>query len=338
MSKLRETGLGVAMLFGASVLLAGCLSDSDGNGNGDRTGTLSLAITDAPSDYADAVNLLIESVELKPASGSSVTYVIEEPERINLLDYQGANAFPLVEEFEVPAGNYEWIRLHVAADGVNDEAASIVIGENPGPYNPGEYALRIPSSEQTGLKLVRGFTVPADGEASFVIDLDLRKAIHRTGSGQFMMRPVFRLIDGLTVGHIEGSVERGLTEAPECFNTSAGSQPWGSAVYLYRGFDATPRPIAADLEPEQGGPVTTAVVDTSVAGDPIPFTIGFVPPGEYTVAFTCQSGRDSAVGEDGELVDPDADGDPQFYAQTRNVAVDAAGDVDPASVNFTWSD
>ncbi|MCC5811435.1 MAG: DUF4382 domain-containing protein [Ectothiorhodospiraceae bacterium] len=340
MIELRRTGIEVAVLFGASMLLAGCLSDGDGSGggSGEQTGTLSLSITDAPSDYADAVYLLVESVELKPASRSSVTYEIEEPERINLLDYQGADAFSLVEGFEVPAGNYEWIRLHVEADGVNEENASIVIGQNPGPYNPGEYPLFIPSAQQTGLKLVSGFTVPANGEASFVIDLDLRKAIHRTGAGQFMMRPTFRLIDGLTVGHIQGSVERELTEAEGCYNTAAGSQPWGSAVYLYRDFDATPRPISADLAPEEGGPVTTAVVDTSVTGDSVPFTIGFVEPGEYTVAFTCQSGRDSAVGEDGNLVDPSVDGDPVFYGQTRNVTVDASGNVDPASVSFSWTD
>lgn len=325
---------GVALLAGLSLGLAGCLSDSDSNGGAGETGTMSLAITDAPSDYADAVNLLIRAVEFKPASGNSVTYEIEEPEFINLLDFQGADAHWLVEEVELPAGRYEWIRLHFNGDGVSTDEASIEINENPGPYPVGIHPLRVPSSEQTGLKLVRGFTVPAGGEASFTIDLDLRKAIHMTGNERFMMRPTFRLIDNVTVAHIHGDVERSLTEYPQCFNEEAGSTPWGSGVYLYHGHGAEPLPISADAPAEEGGPITTATVPLDYEGDPIPFTIGFVAPGEYTVAFTCQAGRDSAVDEEGNLVDPSVDGEPEFHPVTMDVTVNDDAVVTPEHVEF----
>ncbi len=332
MSKRHIHLAGVALLAGVG--LAGCLSSDDNNGSGGETGTLSLAITDAPSDYADAVNLLIRAVELKPADGSSVTYEIEEPEHINLLDYQGADAHWLIQDAELPAGRYEWIRLHFNGDGVSTEEASIEINENPGPYPSGIHPLRVPSSEQTGLKLVRGFTVPAGGEASFTIDLDLRKAIHMTGAGQFMMRPTFRLIDNLTVAHIQGDVARSLTEHPQCFNEDTGGLPWGSAVYLYLGHEAEPAPISANLSPEDGGPITTAGVPLDYTGDPIPFTIGFVESGDYTVAFTCQAGRDSAVDEEGNLVDPSVDGDPEFHPVTVNVTVGDDAAVAPEHVEF----
>lgn len=325
---------GLAGVMGIGLLLAGCL---DGNGvggdSGQQTGTISLAITDAPVDYAESVNLLIEAVELKPASGPSVSHEIQDPEPINLLNLQGADARSLVDDFEVPAGQYDWIRLHVNADGETTDNAWIVINEDPGPYMPGEYPLFIPSAAQTGLKLVRGFTVPVDGEASFTIDLDLRKAIIRTGNGDFMMRPTFRLIDNLEVAHIQGDVARTLTEDAACFDELG--QPWGSAVYLYQGSDVEPQPLSSGLDPEEGGPVTTAIVDVQGDADPIPFTIGFVEPGDYTVAFTCQSGRDSALDEDGNLVDDDADGNPEFYGQRRNVTVDASGETTPETVSFT---
>ena len=54
------------------------------------------------------------------------------------------------------------------------------------------------------------------------------------------------------------------------------------------------------------------------------------------MAFTCQAGRDSAVDEEGNLVDPSVDGDPEFHPVTVNVTVGDDAAVAPEHVEFRW--
>jgi hypothetical protein len=68
------------------------------------------------------------------------------------------------------------------------------------------HELTIPSGMQSGLKLNRGFDVPAGGSADFTIDFDLHKSVHMTGSGSYMLRPTLRMVDNIMVGSISGTV------------------------------------------------------------------------------------------------------------------------------------
>ena len=63
---------------------------------------------------------------------------------------------------------------------------------------------------QSGLKLNRGFDVPAGGSADFTIDFDLHKSVHMTGSGSYMLRPTLRMVDNIMVGSISGTVGASL--------------------------------------------------------------------------------------------------------------------------------
>ena len=69
----------------ASGLLQGCLNDSSDNSE------LSLSITDAPIDFAAAVNIEISGVELHSNDGT-YTFDFETPKVINLLELQGSEA------------------------------------------------------------------------------------------------------------------------------------------------------------------------------------------------------------------------------------------------------
>ena len=66
---------------------------------------------------------------------------------------------------------------------------------------------KVPSGSQTGLKLVRGFTLLAGGSADFTIDFDLRKSVVDPKGGQGMhLKPALRLIDNAQSGTITGTV------------------------------------------------------------------------------------------------------------------------------------
>jgi hypothetical protein len=183
----------------------------------------------------------------------------------------------------LPAGDYEWIRLIVDNNpDVRDSYIVLTGGE--------ECELRVPSGAESGLKLMRGFTLPADGSVALTVDFDLRKSIHAPpgqSSGDcavgYLMRPTLRLVDS-NVGAIAGRIDSELI--------AEGCLP---KVYVFSGSGVTPD----DLEEAAGAdadPLVVASVTIENGSTTHPYRAAFLPPGPYTVAFTCDD-DDAAADE-----------------------------------------
>lgn len=276
---MNTANLKTCALIAGSLILAGCGggSGSDNNGSGD----VSVAVTDAAVDGASSVVVEFTAVELKPNGGNSILFELDEPQQIDLLDVQGSEFEPLITSESVPAGKYNWIRLHIND---NECDASGLTGNDPsGSYivlsDSSVEPLHVPSGSQSGLKLNSGFTVAAGGQTDVTIDFDVRKSVTAPeGQDCHFLKPSLRLVDNAEVGHIAGTVD----------TTAYGERcPEGAAVYL---FDEGV--TADDIDGLDGEPITSAIVDE--LGD---YEIGFVLAGNYNVALTC----------DGELDDPEAD-------------------------------
>lgn len=263
------------MLLATSASLIACGGGSSSNNN-DASGSFSLSLTDGPVDSANQVVVEFTGVSIKPADGEAIEFTFAEPRRIDLLQLQGTASTALLTDEEVPAGNYEWIRLHVNAehDGVYD--SFIELGDGS------QLELRIPSGSQTGLKLVSGFTIGAGSSADFTIDFDLRKSVTNPG-GQAgaLLKPALRLINNLQVGSVAGTVDANLV-AQECDNVDLSS----GAVYIFTGADVTPVDMSSTA-----GPLTSALVSFGEDNE-YRYEIGFVPAGSYTLAYTCDSASD----------------------------------------------
>ena len=306
-------------LFAASlVALAGC-----GSGSGSEspelatTGFLSLGVSDGPIHDAEKVCITFNEIELKSASETTVI-ALDPPRKINLLDFQGDNAAPLLISEEVTAGDYQWMRLGVdavrgASGGADDTggedcdgAASYMIMTDSRLFN--HY---VPSGSNTGLKLVSGFTVPANGSPNFTAEFDLGRSITAPPglSPDAILKPVIRLVNNIEVGTLTGRVQTELATAEAC-------EP---SVYLFDD-GITPNPIGIDDDPEStevddNDPVATAMVseqtndDGSVTWN---YTIGFLQaPADYEAAFTC----------DGAAFEP-VDGKPAPIAVGETTIVD----------------
>jgi hypothetical protein len=262
------------------------LSACGDGGGGDETGRLSLAVTDAPVDEASSVVVQFSGVAFKRegAAAEVVQNLTPSPRQLDLLQYQQGRAALLLDGVTLPAGDYEWIRLMVDNEpGARDSYIVLTGGE--------ECELRVPSGAESGLKLMRGFTLPADGSVALTIDFDLRKSIHappgqRSGACEvgYLMRPTLRLVDDANVGAIAGHVEDGLI-TEECL----------PKVYVFSGSSVTPD----DLEEASGAdadPLVVASVAIENGLTAFPYRAAFLPPGPYTVAFTC--GDDDAAADD----------------------------------------
>jgi len=258
MNNIKRTAFGV--LAASAVVFAGC----GGSVETAATGFLSLGISDGPVHDATKVCITFNEIELKSASETTII-TLDPARKVNLLDYQGANAAPLLIDEEVTAGSYEWMRLGIDA----------VRGSNGGAGETGDN-LYVPSGANTGLKLVGGFTVPANGSPNFTAEFDLARSITAPPGldPDVVMRPVIRLVNNTDVGTLTGVVDTDLATADGC-------EP---SVYVFAD-GVTPNPIGTDDDP-----VATAMVyeqtnnDGSVSWN---YTIGFMLAGDYEAAFTC---------------------------------------------------
>ena len=275
----------------AVALLAACGGGSDGDKA--KTGTLKLGITDAPVDHALEVNVQFTGVELKPVNGAPFSFDFTPAKNFGLLRLTGTTRAMLVDGVEIPAGDYEWIRLKVNAD-PNVAGDSYVVLEQGG----GQCEIRIPSGDQTGLKLVRGFTVAVGAITDFTIDFDLRKSlvappgqtttVGTCGNQAYLLKPVLRMVNNLQVGAISGTVDSNLIST-EC--VSSATAPYPGNVYLFGPIepgaaDATVMPDDYDglaSDPNGADALVSAMVDRDTGN----YTIGFLVPGRYKVAYTC---------------------------------------------------
>jgi hypothetical protein len=300
---LQKSSKSLALAIGLS-LLAACGGGGDGSGN--RTGTLTVGITDAAVEYADAVVVQFTGVELKPRAGAAFS-IDFAPRSIDLLALQGMDRALLLDGVTVPAGDYEWMRLKVNADPAvgGDSYLRLDVGGD-------ECEMRIPSGDETGLKLVRGFTVGVGSITDFTIDFDLRKSVvappgqrmpmDSCGGQVFMLKPALRLVDNLQVGSITGAVDVNLI-TEQC--GSPPSPPYPGNVYLFGPVPADGTVLPDDDDgvvddPNGADALTAAIVDP----DTFRYTIGFVPAGNYVVAYTCDL-DDPAVDADVDPVPPE---------------------------------
>jgi hypothetical protein len=111
-------------------------------------------------------------------------------------------ATPIVKG-TIPAGIYTQFRLFSPAES-GSEAPSVYLVMKDGSRVP----LRIPSGQQTGLKLViqGGFNVRVDATTTLTLAFDLGHSLVQTGNGRFMLKPVVKASGDVSSGAVNGTV------------------------------------------------------------------------------------------------------------------------------------
>lgn len=255
-----------AVLAVSSLGLAACNGGSDSAAV--TTGNVTFALTDASVDGVTAVNITVTGLELKPASGATQTITFDQPMHLNLLDLRDGKTANLILQKPLPAGDYNWVRLDLDT---SQQTVQTSVG--------GTQSLTIPSGAETGLKLVRGFTVPSGGNINFVLDFNVRKSLVEA-SGNYMLKPTLRIVDESTAGAITGTVDVGTLESTlGCSGMPTG---YNGVVYLYSGDNATIGDYGGGNEPY----LATAVTYNSTSSQ-YDYTLAHLPPGDYTLAYTC---------------------------------------------------
>jgi len=226
------TGIKAALLaVAASVALVACGGGGDsGIAPAPAAGTLRVALTDAPNcrvgnDDLAKVFVTVERVRVhqssdaEPSAGGWTDLAISPAKKINLLDLTNGRLEELGTT-PIPAGNYTQVRLVLRANQGATPANSLVLAGQTA-----EIPLRTPSAAQSGLKIIRPFTVQPSTLVDLVIDFDACRSVVALGKGNggYLLKPTLTA-DLRTVAGIVGSIDPALT------NVVVSAQKNGSVV------------------------------------------------------------------------------------------------------------
>lgn len=266
-----------------------------GGGSSAGTADVTFGVSDAPVGDLDSVTITIESMTVRQSGEDDV--VIEtfdddgtEVERIqiNLLDYQGSDSKIILEAFELQVGEYTDLRLEILDEDIN---ASYVIESG----DSAKKELKTPSDE---LKL-GGFEVKDanGGPQTFIIEFNLlRSMTYNPGPDRYILKPRgVRIVDVESAALIRGSATAELLADCDGENDDHANR-----VYLYEGHGLDADDLGDVHDPDvidPGDSIEPFASDTlDDAGE---YEIGFVPSGDYTLAFSCDAAPDDSVMLDG---------------------------------------
>lgn len=134
----------------AVAALAAC--GGGGGGEGGSTGTLRLALTDAPSCGFDAVHVTVQKVRVHQSSTAGDNdagwseIVLNPARRVDLLSLTNGVLMEL-GQIPLPTGKYTQMRLVLADNNTSEPLANAV-----SPTGGREVALKTPSGQQSGVK------------------------------------------------------------------------------------------------------------------------------------------------------------------------------------------
>ena len=167
------------------------------------SGRLSVKITDNPFDIStvESATVTISKIEIRQAGakdGDPFLVLKANPVTVNIFELRNGITEELVN-MEVPKGDYDLVRVYV--DGGSLKLKGI---DEP-------FILKIPSGEQTGLKVFVDPVIHVDGgiSAELVLDFDLSKSFvmrgHNARNG-FIFKPTIKAINISTQGRVVGVV------------------------------------------------------------------------------------------------------------------------------------
>lgn len=179
--------------FAVTGLLVAGLAACGGGGSAD-SGTLRLALTDAPSCGYDAVHVTVQKVRVHQSSSAADTdsgwsdIVLNPARRVDLLSLTNG-VLEELGQIPLPTGKYTQLRLVLADNATSPMANSVK------PTGAAEVELKTPSGQQSGVKTNINIDIAANKMADFVLDFDACKSIVTAGaSGQYLLKPVVTVI------------------------------------------------------------------------------------------------------------------------------------------------
>ena len=281
-------------LHGCDTCGFNCSDDNDDN----DPASLTLSFSDAPLEDLKEVVIEVERIEFRRSEGEDLvvetfdlsTSAGAENFQVDLLVYSGRDRFEVLTGLTVEADFYNEIFIAINTD--DDANTSYVLDDE-------DLQRVINVNETTGGLTLPGRQIDADNE-NITVEFGLARALkfNANDDSYTLDEEGIVLVDETLASSLGGTVDEELFDAVDECSVVDGDATVGNRVYLYEG---------TDLDPDALADVFTAGTDNS-AGRIAPFaastlrdgslgwqfTFGFIPSGNYTLAFSCDAEEDDA--------------------------------------------
>lgn len=238
-----------------------------------QTGSMRVAITDAPTCGYEAVHVSIARIRVHKSGGAADTdagwseIVLSPAKRVELLSLSNGLLSEL-GQVSLETGRYQQMRLVLAP---NDAATPLANAVTPTGAAP--VALNTPSALQSGLKLNLDVDVAANQVADLVLDFDACKSVVRLGnSGGFNLKPVVAVLPRVTdlTNRVVGYVSTAIAATTTVSAQQAGVPVKSTVPDATGRFVLTPLPAGTyDVVVSAGGRSTALVTAVPVSSSAV---------------------------------------------------------------------
>lgn len=295
--------IGTCLLLVLGVVLSGgCSCGFDCNNDRDRgTTVLTLGFSDSLPEDLKQVVIEVDSLTFRRNGSDDV--VVDEftiPElglvaadsfQVDLLQYRGRNQLVVIDGLELESGTYNQLQI------------AVVVGDVNRSY--------VQKSDDTLSELtVSGSVLTLPGtnfeksNQAYTVEFGLAQSLLEEASGaRFVMSTTgIRLENNATAASLSGRVESSLFDsvAPCSEKTDPTA---GNRIYLYEGSPQSSQRLgdvynsnSNTVIPENViAPVAVASLVVNSLTANWEYVFGFLPAGEYTMAFACNTDADDSV-------------------------------------------
>jgi hypothetical protein len=324
--------VGVCLLLALSAVLSGgCSCGFDCNNDRDRgTTVLTLGFSDALPEDLKQVVLEVDSLIFRRSGGDDV--VVDEftiPQlglvsvdtfQVDLLQYRGRNQLFVIDGLELESGTY------------NQLAIAVVVGDvNRSYVQESDDTLR--ELTVSGSVLTLPGTNFAKSNQAYTVEFSLAQSLRAEASGtRFVMSTTgIRLENNATAASLSGRVDSRLFDsvAPCSEKTDPIA---GNRIYLYEGSPPSSERLGDVYTSNSSTVIPDNVVAPVAVGSLVlnalttnwEYVFGFLPAGDYTMAFACNTEADDSVNFD-DLVVPQPDN--QVYSLTLSEGTASVCDI-----------
>jgi hypothetical protein len=215
----------LALVFSISLLLFISACDSGGgSGSSDSVGTgiLDVSLTDSAGSYK-AVYITIEGVEVHTGGNdnnkNNWQTIPMDLNTINLCELTNG-VFEKLGSLSLSSGKYTQLRL-VLTDTPEDNELNILSELHPAANyvvldDNSWHELKIPSGFQSGVKIVKGFTINEDKTTEILLDFDASRSVVEAGnSGQWLLKPTIKALKDYSIinGMVTNNEDEGIANA-----------------------------------------------------------------------------------------------------------------------------
>lgn len=285
----------------------GCGFDCNSGNNNDEPSSLTLGFSDSlPEDLKEVV-IEVDSITLQRSGADDIvidTFTIDdlnltdaETFQIDLLEYRGVRQLEVITDLEIDSGTYSGIALSIIDGDINSSYAKEADDSLKEIEVVGD--LQLP-----GMKL-------SSGDQAFTVEFGLAQSLRfqSTEDNYRLANVGIRVENTVTTAKLSGLVDSALFDAVSPCDEKTEPEE-GNRLYLYEGTglrtislaDVFTSSSANDVPDNAIAPFAVAsLVENTFTGN-WEYVFGYLPAGDYTMVFACDTTEDDSVDYDGLVI------------------------------------